>query len=236
MGSRADRLVERLERLADLHRKGALTDIEYVSEKAKALADDTKAVERGPNVPPSNGPYRAPQNYERSDTSGFLRAFYFLGAGLVVLGFIAYRLPGNKDVAPIESTAAQDQEPQGISASPQPAAALSAPTAIFTCRAGGMTHMPVFACFTGSHDNVDGSLKISTGGRTMQFSGVDLVSQLGVQTKQIPLTSPFEIFAQTNGDDTFVLHLEIRDGDKTLFQDEATGFGVIRVDSDSLHQ
>jgi hypothetical protein len=95
--------------------------------------------------------------------------------------------------------------------------------------------VPVSACIVAnSHDGAPGSLKIKSGSKVTQFSEGETVMTFGRPEVGIPLEAPFEINAQTNSDADFVLHVEIRNGSKVVSQDEASGFGLINIDSDSL--
>ena len=55
---------------------------------------------------------------------------------------------------------------------------------------------------------------------------------MGQPEVKIRLSSPYEITAQSSGDDARVLRLVIRSGDRVIFQDEASGFGVITASGD----
>ena len=123
--------------------------------------------------------------------------------------------------------------------------------ASLSCRVNGQP-MEVALCFASDNDQRGGSLKISSNGAVKQYTEAELLQpesnpddffiKIRIQmiadatgpAWQIPLTSPFQITAQGRGDPEYVLRLTIRNGDKTIFQDEASDYGAIRVDSESL--
>lgn len=176
---------------------------------------------------------RIEQRGAQGDGLALWRTLFYLGCGLIVISFFVGGRSHRADPPQMEAADEQVQSANAPSAEDQ-TKALIAPKAVLTCRGGGSVSMPVSACFAASHDQGDGQLKVSSGGKTVQFADADIMLQLGGETATIPLTEPFEIFAQTNGDDGFVLHLEIVAGGRTVFQDEASSFGVIRVDSNNL--
>jgi hypothetical protein len=108
-------------------------------------------------------------------------------------------------------------------------------TAIFSCRSGG-AELPASACIVGhqSSAGVGGSLKISSGGAVQQYSDYDILDALAASRADIVLREPFSITAQAGGDPSLVLRLEILESGQAIFQDEASEFGIIRTDSNTL--
>jgi len=108
-------------------------------------------------------------------------------------------------------------------------------TAIFSCDSGG-AELPASACIVGhqSKAGVGGSLKISDGGEVQNFSESEILDRLAAPRSDITLHQPFTILAQAGGDDNMVLRLQILESGQVVFQDEASRYGVIRIDSDNL--
>lgn len=106
-------------------------------------------------------------------------------------------------------------------------------TAVFSCTVNG-TPIGVSACLMKlSSDSVGGSLKVASGNRVKQYTDYDLAGENG-PTLELPLTAPFHVTAQANSESGYVLHMTVTDGSKSVFQDEATEFGVIDLDDSSL--
>lgn len=109
-------------------------------------------------------------------------------------------------------------------------------SAVLTCRVNG-SPIGVPACLAANAGPVGGTLKISSGRSTKRYTDYD-VYQLFRQSNdlavRIPLTVPFDIMAQANGESFHVLRVEIKQGGQTIFRDEASEFDVIAVHSDEL--
>ena len=123
--------------------------------------------------------------------------------------------------------------------------------ASLSCRINGQ-QTEVSMCFTGSGGAGGGSLKVSSNGAVKQYSSMeleqpatspdDVLAKIRINTLsgrqgpvwQIPLTSPFQITAQSNEEQDYVLRLVIQVGGQTAFQDETSGFGVLSASSDSV--
>lgn len=123
---------------------------------------------------------------------------------------------------------ASNHENEGSGASSPPARV----TAVLSCTVNG-TPIGVSACFVGGGNTIGGSLKISSAGEVKQYTNYDLARENG-RTFELPLTTPFRVTAQANSESAYVLRMEIQQGSKTVFQDEAAEFGVIDASDSSL--
>lgn len=123
-----------------------------------------------------------------------------------------------------QSTQNVAQTEQGLSA--------DRATAILSCSVNG-TPIGVSACFVGGRDAISGNLKVKSGESVKQYTDYDLASENGL-TLQIPLSSPFEIDAQSISESGYVLRVIILRGTKKVFEDETSELGVMSVSSDDI--
>lgn len=104
-----------------------------------------------------------------------------------------------------------------------------------TCQASNGLAMAVSRCLAASGDNGAGRVKIDSGGRVEQFSSNELITEFQSQEERITLKQPFSFYAQANGSNAFVLHAELQQkSGRRIGEDEASEFGVISFDSDTL--
>lgn len=108
-------------------------------------------------------------------------------------------------------------------------------TAIFSCHSGG-AEFPASACIIGhqSTGGVGGALRIENGDDVHAYSESEILDDLAASRADITLHEPFALFVQAGGDSDLVLRLEILEGGQVVYQDEASKFGVIFIDSGHL--
>lgn len=96
-----------------------------------------------------------------------------------------------------------------------------------TCQSNGYP-FNIAACFSG---NGGGSLRIRTGNVTKSYDNMEIMQmQTGNGIIEMPLTNPFEIFAQAPSSDYYKLRVQIMNGlGQTLHDEEAMNYRVIRV-------
>lgn len=79
---------------------------------------------------------------------------------------------------------------------------------------------------------MNADLKVRDAEGVKQYTISDFASEGEVM--RIPLSRPFEIDVQASSEEGVVLKLEILQGDAVLYADEATEFGVMHADDQSL--
>jgi hypothetical protein len=104
-------------------------------------------------------------------------------------------------------------------------------SAVLSCRIG-QAQIGLSACLIGSGRSASGRLKIRSGAAVRQFTDVDILTlehRASGPTVSIPLTRPFEISAQANGEPQSVLRVEVREGSNVIDSDEAGAYALIRL-------
>jgi hypothetical protein len=103
----------------------------------------------------------------------------------------------------------------------------SAPTsvvAVLKCRIAG-NEVSTGLCLNDA-TTLGGEVKIKSDDRVHIYSNAELAGMSDYET-QIPLHSPYEISVRVNSTEGAVIRLEIKDGGKTLHQDEASTLGTV---------
>lgn len=108
-------------------------------------------------------------------------------------------------------------------------------SAVFSCHSGD-AEFPTSACLVGyrSTGDVGGSLRIENDGDVRVYSESDILDDLAASRADITLHEPFSIRVQAGGDPNLVLHLEVLESGDTVYQDEASQFGIMSIDSAQL--
>lgn len=103
----------------------------------------------------------------------------------------------------------------------------SNPVATFTCSLNG-TPISVAVCFDDG-----GNLKIRNAGEAKQYTLQSIYSDMSQPRVDIRLAEPFEIMAQASGNQS-VLRLVVKNRGQTIFQDEASLYGMILFNETDL--
>ncbi len=105
--------------------------------------------------------------------------------------------------------------------------------AVLECSANG-TSFAASQCLVGGAEGLGGELKVRSGGDLKLYSRSELYRP--PFTSQGPtrfdVEAPFEISVVNNSKPPFVLRIEIKDGSRTVYQDEISGFsGTLITDA-----
>lgn len=102
-----------------------------------------------------------------------------------------------------------------------------------SCRVNG-SPIAVATCFTGQIEAANGSLKITNGGRVHQYTMPEIYAEMNRPGVSIDLEPPFEIDAQSSGEDSLVLGVQISLDNNRVFEDEAAAFSSIYVSDEII--
>lgn len=128
----------------------------------------------------------------------------------------------------------QDRFPNNHRSDLQSDASAAAPktySAHVSCRVG-QSYVGISACLVGGVGAPDGRLKVRSGGAIRQFSAPQILAlerQASGPIVRIDLQAPFEVTAQSAGEDRYVLRVDILEGDDVISSDETAGFGVVAL-------
>lgn len=116
------------------------------------------------------------------------------------------------------------------------AAAPKAYSARISCRVG-QSNVGISACLVGGVGAPDGQLKVRSGGSVRQFTAPEILAlerQAPGPIVRIDLQAPFEVTAQSAGEDRYVLRVDLLEGDDVISSDETSGYrSIVISDSDT---